>query len=554
MRYQNILLYSNTLRYLRPSQFVARIAMRVRKKYAGPARYSRKRFPATPALTPLRNEIAESTHCEEWQGGSVYRFLNTTLDTQGNWFPPQASQLWIYNLHYFAYLYAFESWEQCRCLIQRWIDEVPVLAKDAWHPYTVSLRICNWIWAYGFFADKESAPPADNELCTSIFNQARYVRDFLERDVLGNHLVENCKALIVAGVFLGEPAFTKAGAGWLRRQLAEQILGDGGHYERSPMYHCIVLEDLIAVHDALAATDHPFAREVRDAITHMANFAYGTLEPDGTIALFNDSAYGIAPQPEVLFSRLEKQQLWRRPSRPRNALYKQSGLYVYRDDTISLTFDCGACCPDFLPAHAHADMLSYTLWFDGEPVVTDSGVYEYTAGQWRDYFRSTRAHNTFTIDDREQIACWAAFRVGRRGYPRNVKTTASGAYAETTCYHFLGVRASRTIELRAKQPGIQISDRILPLRKRCSYRSFVHFAPGVSLTRKSGSRARLQTKNGAPIVFEASPALTIKEEQSWYSPEFGHKRQRLCLSLSAPVAPGAEDTFWYTIANVDNLP
>lgn len=49
--------------------------------------------------------------------------------------------------------------------------------------------------------------------------------------------------------------------------------------------------------------------------------------------------------------------------------------------------------------HKHADDLS-VLWYDaGRPILIDSGKYSYDYGDpWRQYFASTRAHNTVEID------------------------------------------------------------------------------------------------------------------------------------------------------------
>src|SRR5439155_1766116 len=79
-----------------------------------------------------------------------------------------------------------------------------------------------------------------------------------------------------------------------------------------------------------------------------------------------------------------------------------------------LLVDIGRACPDELPAHAHADCFSFEMSLDGHRMVVDSGVGEYTAGPWRDYYRSTRAHNTIVLDEEEQIECWGSFRVARR--------------------------------------------------------------------------------------------------------------------------------------------
>ena len=73
----------------------------------------------------------------------------------------------------------------------------------------------------------------------------------------GNHLVKNLKALVGLGVFLGDDRLVAHAASHLERQIGVQVLADGGHYERSPSYHCQVLGDLIDVAGLLAAAGRP---------------------------------------------------------------------------------------------------------------------------------------------------------------------------------------------------------------------------------------------------------------------------------------------------------
>ena len=106
----------------------------------------------------------------------------------------------------------------------------------------LSLRIVNWIkWAL-----------AGNLLAANTIHslalQARYLARRSEYHLLGNHLLANAKALVFAGLFFaGEEAdaWLAQGLQILAAELPEQILADGGHFERSPMYHCLVLEDLL---------------------------------------------------------------------------------------------------------------------------------------------------------------------------------------------------------------------------------------------------------------------------------------------------------------------
>jgi hypothetical protein len=56
-----------------------------------------------------------------------------------------------------------------------------------------------------------------------------------------------------------------------------------------------------------------------------------------------------------------------------------------------------------MAAHGHADALSFTLSIGGQPFVVDPGTFSYFLdAHWREYFRSTRAHNTITIDGESQ--------------------------------------------------------------------------------------------------------------------------------------------------------
>jgi hypothetical protein len=82
--------------------------------------------------------------------------------------------------------------------------------------------------------------------------------------------------------------------------------------------------------------------------------------------------------------------------------FPEGGYFVMRDGWKSesnyLLFDCGpqgslAC------GHAHADALSFDLSANGRTILVDPGTYTYTGSkEMRDWFRSSAAHNTLTID------------------------------------------------------------------------------------------------------------------------------------------------------------
>ena len=89
----------------------------------------------------------------------------------------------------------------------------------------------------------------------------------------------------------------------LQAETKEQFLSDGGHFERSPMYHAIATQDLVDVVNLWRNSEQPPAASL-EALSHVAeealNFLADATHPDGGLALFNDAAYGIALPPDVL--------------------------------------------------------------------------------------------------------------------------------------------------------------------------------------------------------------------------------------------------------------
>ena len=277
---------------------------------------------------------------------------------------------------------------ETRRLISTWIEAHPPRDGDAWHPYPLSTRVGNWVAALTLLPDLASP-----ELSSSLWRQLQRLRVNVEDDVLGNHVVRNARALVLGGTSFGAPDLTRRGIELLRRELPEQILRDGGHYERSPSYHLVVLRDLLEIQ---SASPHSW---LADAIERMRVFAAALARPDGAPALFNDGTVD-APLLDL-------------PEAPEGlAVFDQSGFVVVRDGPLWLAFRCGPPSPAFLPAHAHADALSFHLWWRGRPVLVDPGTFTYEPGADRDWSRSTRAHSTVCVDGRDQFRLWGAFRSG----------------------------------------------------------------------------------------------------------------------------------------------
>ena len=170
-------------------------------------------------------------------------------------------------------------------LWRSWEGSVPFGRGDEWSPYVASLRAWALCGTSGrLVAGSDLQPDID----VSLARHARFLRWHVEHDVGGNHLLKNLKALIGLGMFLGDDGLSRMAGKELHRQIAVQILSDGGHYERSPSYHCQVLGDLIDIAGLPAAGVHPAVPGLVAAIDAMRAGLGLVLMPDGDVPLFND--------------------------------------------------------------------------------------------------------------------------------------------------------------------------------------------------------------------------------------------------------------------------
>lgn len=365
-----------------------------------------------------------------------FTFLNRSLTIQPavDWNQRYESHLWNYQLHYFSFapLAAralvergdVASWRACRDLIQNWIVAAEPGRSDGWDAYPVSLRVVNWIYAYALVAERE-----DEEFLAvwraSIFDQLGFLRRHLEHHLLANHLLKNVKALVIGGLFFQHKGWMDAGTRMLWRELKEQVLPDGGHYERSPMYHAQALTDFLESYALLLAFERMERYDnVEAQLREMAEFLAAMSYADGTVALFNDSANAKETRPQPILESA-KRIVGSSPRAVASASieFPQTGYFVWAsaDEREKMIVDCGAPSVDYNTAHAHCDLLSYELRLDGQPFIVDSGVHGYGGDRFREYCRSTRAHNTVMFDGVEQSEVWSTFRMARRAQVLSAK-------------------------------------------------------------------------------------------------------------------------------------
>ena len=174
------------------------------------------------------------------------------------------------------------------------------------------------------------------EWLQSLYKQALWLEKNIEYHILANHYLKNGVALFFAGMYfegVDADRWIKKGLKILREELEEQFLADGGHYERSPMYHSICVIDYLDVlnlaQNSQAAIPAEETAQFRQRVTASLNFLNDICLPDSEIPLFNDSAFGIAPTPSQIFDYARRVIGYEPPVRPTGlAIYETTGRAV----------------------------------------------------------------------------------------------------------------------------------------------------------------------------------------------------------------------------------
>jgi uncharacterized heparinase superfamily protein len=526
-----------TVRHLRPIQVYGRLWFRLYRPHPGAAELPALTLPGGVWAPPARREPSLI-------GPGRLRLLGETGEVRArrDWDDPARAKLWRYHLHYFDDLNAEGAakrrpWQ--RDLIARWVADNPPFSGTGWEPYPTSLRLCNWLkWGL-------AGNPVEPAWAESLALQARWLRRRLEWHLLGNHLLANAKALVFAGTCCaGAEAgdWLATGLRVLARELPRQVLDDGGHCERSPMYHALVLEDLLDLTNLLRAAggEHPVTAILEATATRMGQWLAALCHPDGQIALVNDAAFGQAPAPVELAAYARRLALapWALPPVPAAHLAASGYVRLSLGPALAI-LDVGEVGPDYLPGHAHADTLSFELSLHGRRLIVDSGTSVYGEGPERQRQRGTAAHNTLTIDGADSSEVWGGFRVARRARPQGLTIDTGLSRLRVACAHD-GYRRlpGRPVHRRVwtlTEGGLIIEDQVAwqrppgprPVVAR------LHLHPEVEVRVAAGGMDGWLDRPGADAVaWRVTGAAEVRVVATSYHPRFGACAPSRCIEIA----------------------
>ncbi|TVP09751.1 heparinase II/III family protein [Shewanella sp. MSW] len=533
---KNIFNFYYTLKHLKPIQLFNRF---IRLVFKVKPQKCPKILIASPKAKWVSVELSKSSYVE----GDIFSFLNHQGEI-GNWNDNQQQKLWLYNLHYFDDLNAENSNSRQyfhSLLIERWIANNPQLVGNGWEPYPLSLRIVNWIkWFL-------SGNPCKSTWQESLWEQAAVLEQSLEYHLLGNHLLANAKALVFAGIYFDDDAANRwlnKGLRILDRELKEQILDDGGNFELSPMYHNIILTDILDLINLTRTYSHPMlkVRETawKQTIYRMLTWMQKMTHPNGDLAFFNDSAINIAPSAERIWNYADMLGISYKKKKEENVTYLKNTGYIHlANGKQTSILDVARVGPDYIPGHAHADTLSFEWNYENQRVLVNSGTSVYGVSIERLRQRKTESHNTVVVDEEDSSEVWSGFRVARRAYPSKPIISEGNDSICVECSHdgYMRLRGKVTHSRQwvMNNSGFYVTDKLLG--KFNSAQAHYHFHPGMKLEHsndKSG-QVNLYSPDGAQFRIEAIGADIEICDSTWH-PEFGVSisNKKIVLNFKQP--------------------
>lgn len=472
------------------------------------------------------------------------------LTSADSWRNGTQTRLWFYNLHYFDDLKRDDA-QQMRLahakLIARWIKDNPPLIGPGWEPYPISVRIVNWIrWSLcGGLLSTDSL--------ASLTKQLRVLSARPEYHLMGNHLLANAKALWFGGLFFsgGEAERWRVqGRRLLEAEMAEQVLADGGHFERSPMYHGVILEDLLDVLNVSTCYSVAPPAGLVKKVHPMLDWLAAMSHPDGDIAYFNDATRGVAPGfiPLAAYA----QRLGIPPldlaTAPRLRDLAASGYF--RLDCAgkepeaarwAVIFDAAPVGAPYLLGHGHADTLSFEFSLGACRLVVNSGISTYEPGPRRLAERGTQAHSTITLDGQNSSDVWGAFRCGRasRIMHRNSGLEGDTIWTEAAHDGYATLKSGAMIHHRrvTLTPGrLELVDRLSPKNRQ---KQFIHaenrliFAPDTQIQQIGHEEFQLETVHGKTVHFKGDSKMQWEITNANYALSFGLRKKVHVLSGTA---------------------
>jgi hypothetical protein len=470
--------------------------------------------------------------------------------------------------------------------VRGWIEANPPGRGINWaSSLEAAFRLISWCWTVALIIRSPALSEASFAVWLgSIRRHALHVERYLSHYYSPNtHLTGEALGLFYAGVLFPQVPYAsrwrETGARILIEQIEKQVLADGVYFEQSTYYQRYTVE--IYLHFLILAGRNGVAvpKLVTERIQAMLDFLLRVRRPDGTMPEIGDADGGgllpIAPgspenarglfslaaarfgrsdyawagdaTPDVFFllgtdglAALDRVPA-APPDGPASKAFPDGGYAVMRngwdEHAHQLILDAGPLGGLPTAGHGHADLLSLECSVYGTPFLVDPGTFSYTRDtEWRNHFRSTRAHGTVTVDGIDQAAPVGPFSWLSRPSARlrhwHSADALDFADAEHDAYRHLPdpVRHRRRVLFFEGTFWLVVDDLHGKAQHRIDLR--FQFAP-MKVTLNDDLWARAEGPQEKALLIRPFASASVSGEVSeglldpprgWVSPRYGHRR------------------------------
>ncbi|MGW9530760.1 alginate lyase family protein [Paenibacillus terrae] len=438
-----------------------------------------------------------------------------------------------------------------------------------WRLLETGLRVQSWISAYKYMEDSPLlTEPFHAEFLQGLEEHAEFLTRYLGSTEI-NHAIMHMQGLFMIATFYhwhpSAPYWRQLASERLELCLLHQVGPEGVQIELTTHYHNASIEMFGTPYLLGQLSGYPFSEWFGNQLRKMSVFMEALIRPDQQSTGVGDSDWvsngrqrltllgAILEDDELIcrgadsseslwllgaekYERYMRLQAAYKPSTASRA-FPQTGYYVMRDEQQYLFFDAAAMGG----AHGHADALNLEWMWRQQLLFTDTGRYTYEEGEWRHYFKSTRAHNTITVDGEDQTPY-----VSTQQWGTPAAEAKTYRWESNSRYHFIDashdgytrlsdpVIHRRWVLLGSEVPIMLLADWLEAEAEEHELEQRFHLHPEAVVELLKGETGSL----GASVVYPGSSVklaiqwttaglteerFTVSEQQGWVSKIYGSK-------------------------------
>jgi uncharacterized heparinase superfamily protein len=362
-------------------------------------RMSEPMLPVGPGLFRGDPETGAAIMADGFVAGGRHVVLSET-----GWYPAGAPPAVLRALHGFGWLadltVAGEAGiARARALVASWLALPAPTSGPAAAADLAAERLSRWLMQADWLLPGAD-PTFRTRFLAHALEDAAWLARALPAELVGADRIRAAKALVLAGLALPRGgAWRKRGLELVERELARQILPDGGHVERCPSRGLRLLADLCEIARAIEYQGEPAPATVAGAIRAMAPVVRLLQHGDGGLALFNGGNEERAGYVELVLAAAgdRLQPLTQAP---------QSGFQRIAAGKLTAILDTGGPPPAGFDRHAHAGGFALEVSVGRERLIVNCGSHA-DDPSWREAMRATAAHSTLTVADTNSCGLFA---------------------------------------------------------------------------------------------------------------------------------------------------